>query len=212
MDVALERFSDILLNMAAISEKSVSRAIRSYTTGVSASEEIRMLSDELRIEEEEVSELATELIARFQPVASDLRFIKSAMEIAYGFSRFGRYALDIAEVLEIFGSQSACDHVTVEATAKATMEMLRMSIDAFTNRDLELAKQVRPLDDYVDEKYRSHVSLIVRDPTPNKCQISAMLILRYLERIADHAASIADSVIYIKTGDKSPRKLGRVQR
>ena len=206
MDIALERLSDILLDMASLSEKSVSRAIRCYTSGETASEEIRKSSDELRRDEEEVSELALELIARYQPVATDLRFIKASMEIAYGFSRFGRYALDISEVLEIFGSQSACDHSTVEATAKATMEMIRMSIDAFTNRDSGLAKHIASLDDYIDEKYRSHVSLIVNDPSPNKCQISAMLILRYLERIADHSASIGESVIYIATGEKSPRK------
>ena len=206
MDIALERLSDILLNMAAISEKSVSMAIHSYASGESESEEIKKASNELLRDEEDVSELALELIARYQPVASDLRFIKASMEIAYGFMRFGRYALDIAEVLEIFGSQSACDHSTVEATAKATMEMLNMSIDAFTNRDAELAKRIAPLDDYVDDKYRSHVAEIVRDPNPNKCQISAMLILRYLERIADHAASISESVLYIVTGELSPRK------
>jgi phosphate transport system protein len=206
MDIALERLSDILLNMAAISEKSVSRAVRSYTTGESVSEEIRQASDELRRQQEEVSELAFELIARYQPVASDLRFIKSATEISYGFSRFGRYALDITEVLEIFGSQSACDHTEVEATSKATMEMIRMSVDAFANIDPELAKQVGPLDDYIDEKYRTHVSNFVADPNPSKCQTSAMLILRYLERIADHSASIADSVIYIKTGERFSRK------
>jgi phosphate transport system protein len=206
MDLALERLADLLLDMSSISEQSVSRAMLYYTTGESASEQIRQSSDELRSEEEEVSELSTELIARYQPVASDLRFIKSAMEIAYGFSRFGRYALDIAEVLEIFGSQSACDHETVEAAAKATQEMIRMSINAFANRDAALARKVGPLDDYIDEKYRSHVTLIVKNSNPTKCQISAMLILRYLERIADHSASIADSVIYIETGEKNPRK------
>jgi phosphate transport system protein len=206
MDLAMERLADILLNMAAISEESVSKAISAYASGESASEEIRKSSDELRGEEEEVSELAIELIARYQPMASDLRFIKSSIEIAYGFSRFGRYALDIAEVLEIFGSQSACDHTTVEDTAQATMKMLRMSIRAFANRDAELARKIAPLDDYVDEKYRSHVSAIVGATNPSKCQISAMLILRYLERIADHASSIGESVIYITTGSRLPRK------
>lgn len=206
LDIAMERLSDILLNMAMISEKSVLRAIQSYESGENDIDEIRKASSELRKNEEDVSELAFELIARYQPVASDLRFIKASMEIAYGFLRFSRYALDIAEVLDIFGSQSSCDHSIVESTAKTTTEMLRMSIDAFTTRDAELAKQIAPLDDYVDEKYRSHVSSIVRDPSPNKCQISAMLILRYLERIADHAASIGESVIYITTGEVPARK------
>lgn len=77
--------------------------------------------------QDEVSELAVELIARYQPVATDLRFIKSCMEVAYGFSRFGRYAFDISEVL------------------------------------------------------------------------------RYLERIADHAEYVGDSVVYTVTGERVPK-------
>ena len=105
MDVGLENLSNTLLGMATLSEKSVATSIDAYISGKNISEEVRAWSDELREDEEEVSELALELIARFQPVASDLRFIKASIEIAYGFSRFGRYALDIVEVLEMFGDQ-----------------------------------------------------------------------------------------------------------
>ena len=66
----MERLSDILLNMALISEKSVTRAIHSYASGESESEEIRKASYELRKNEDDVGELALELIARFQPVHS----------------------------------------------------------------------------------------------------------------------------------------------
>jgi phosphate transport system protein len=195
-----------LLDMASMSEKSVAKSIESYTLGSSNHDEIRGWSDELRRKEEDVSELALELLARYQPVASDLRFIKASMEIAYGFSRFGRYALDIAEVLQMFGPLERCDRSIVETTAKTTMEMIRMSIDAFSNRDVELAKSIAKLDDYVDEKYRSHIASIVATPNPDKCQISAMLILRYLERISDHSSYIGESVVFIVTGEKSPRK------
>jgi len=206
MDMGLTQLGDLLMEMAKTSEKSVAKSIESYTAGSSSLPEIRSWSDELRKEEEDVSELAVEMIARYQPVASDLRFIKASMEIAYGFSRFGRYALDIAEVLEMFGSLSSCDHSIVETTAKTTMEMIRMSIDAFSNRDVELAKNVSKLDDYVDDKYRSHVARIVTDADRDLCQISAMLILRYLERISDHSSYIGESVVFIVTGEKSPRK------
>src|SRR5271169_5631351 len=158
MDMGLTRLSDLLFEMAKTSEKSVAKSLESYTTDSNSLMEIRSWSDELRRQEEDVSELAIEIIARFQPVASDLRFVKASMEIAYGFSRFGRYALDIAEVLEMFGSLSSCDHSMVESTAKTTMEMISMSIDAFSNKDVELAKSISKLDDYVDEKYRSHVA------------------------------------------------------
>ncbi len=205
MDVGLERLSNTLLSMAALSEKSVATSIDAYVSGKNVTGEIRAWSDELRRDEEEVSEVALELIARYQPVASDLRFIKASIEIAYGFSRFGRYALDIAEVLDMFGDQSKCDHTTVELTGKTTKEMIRMSIDAFTNRDAELGKNVKKLDDYVDEKYRMHIAKIISDPSPKKCDISAMLILRYLERIADHSSYIGESVVFIVTGEKFAR-------
>jgi phosphate transport system protein len=206
MDERMENLSSILSSMAVLSEKSVATSIDAYIVGKNVSEDIRAWSDELRRNEEEVSEIALELIARYQPVASDLRFIKASMEIAYGFSRFGRYALDIIEVLEMFGDQSACDHTTVELTGKTTKEMIRMSIDAFTNRDEELAKNIQKLDDYVDEKYRTHVAKIINDPAPKKCDISAILILRYLERISDHSSYIGESVVFIVTGQKFARR------
>ena len=82
-----------------------------------------------------------------------------------------------------------------------------MSIDAFANRDLDLAKNIPELDDYVDEKYRSHMQSILRNPNQDlKCAVSTTLILRYLERIADHSAYVGESVVYIVTGEKSPRK------
>jgi phosphate transport system protein len=205
MDVGLDKLSNTLLGMALLSEKSVTTSIDAYITGNNVSEQIRAWSEELRRNEEDVSELALELIARYQPVASDLRFIKASIEIAYGFSRFGRYALDIAQVLEMFGDQSACDNTTVELTGKTTKEMIRMSIDAFTNRDAELGKSVKKLDDYVDEKYRMHIAKLIGDPSPTKCDISAMLILRYLERIADHSSYIGESVVFIVTGEKFAR-------
>ncbi|MHB1868317.1 MAG: phosphate signaling complex PhoU family protein [Nitrososphaerales archaeon] len=207
MDIALERLSSMLMDMAALSEKSVSTSIEAYGKGDSQMEEIRAWSEELRMLQEDVSELAVDIIARFQPLASDLRFIRAAMEIAYGFSRFGRYAYDIAEVLEMWGDLSKCDHSIVEITAKTTKEMIRMSIEAFANRDVELAKNVEKLDDFVDEKYREHVDKMIHDPKKDvTCAMSTALILRYLERISDHSSYIGDSVIYIVTGEKAPRK------
>ncbi len=204
MDMGLERITDTMLEMASLSEKSVATAIEAYESGSKLGEEIREWSDELRKQEDEVGELAVELLARYQPVASDLRYIRSCMEISYGFSRFGRYALDIAEVLEMFGDLSSCERTDVELAAKATKEMIRMSIEAFTTRDVELAKKIATMDDYVDDKYRSHIMNVIKQPVANMiCAMSTTLILRYLERIADHSAYIGDCVVYIVTGERS---------
>ena len=197
----------MLLDMAALSEKSVATAMEAYTQGKNMTEQILAWSDELRQIQDDASELATDIIARYQPVASDLRFIRAALEISYGFSRLGRYAYDIAEVLEMFGDLSACDHSLVQITAKTTQEMIRMSIDAFANRDVELARNIQKLDDFVDDKYREHIDNLIHGKAVDvKCAMSAALILRYLERISDHSSYIGESVIYIVTGERSPRK------
>jgi phosphate transport system protein len=207
MDVGLEKLTSILLDMASLSEKSVTSSIEAYEAGRIMTDQIKDWSDELRKFQDEVSEIAFELIARYQPVATDLRYIEACLDISYGFSRFGRYAYDISEVMDMFGNLSGCDHSIVEITAKTTKEMIRMSIDAFANKDVELAKNIEKLDDFVDEKYRMHVKSLIEGTVLNvKCAISTTLILRYLERIADHSSYIGESVVYIVTGEKTPRK------
>jgi len=207
IDVGLERVSDLLMDMAVLSEKSVSASIEAYVSGKNRAEEIRSWSDELRQLQDDVSELAIDVITRYQPVASDLRFIKAAMEISYGFSRFGRYAYDIADVLELCGDLHVCDKSVVELTAKTTKEMIRMSVEAFSNRDVELARNVQKLDDFVDDKFRESVDRVINEQVGDiQCAVSEALILRYLERISDHSSYIGDSVVYIVTAERTPRK------
>ena len=99
--------------MAGLSEQSVFTSIESYDKGTSVKKQIFEWSEKLRVLQDETADLAIELIARYQPVATDLRFIRSCMEIAYGFSRFGRYAYDIVEVLETLGPIPDCDKTAV---------------------------------------------------------------------------------------------------
>src|SRR5207244_2033457 len=114
MDLGLEKLRNMVLDMAELSQNTVSTAIDAYVQGRDLRDRIFGWSEELRMLQDEVSELAVEIIARYQPVASDLRFIKSSMEVAYGFSRFGRYAHDISDVIGIFGDLSSCDRHAIK--------------------------------------------------------------------------------------------------
>lgn len=91
----------------------------------------------------EVPDLAIELIARYQPVAADLRFIRSSMEIAYGFLRFGRYAYDIVDVLETIGTNTDCDKAAILEAATTVREMIRMSVQALHSRPGRYCRAVR---------------------------------------------------------------------
>jgi phosphate transport system protein len=199
MDMGLDQLNTMLLDMATLSQQAVSASIDAYSKG-SKGDEVRQMSHRLRALHRQVSDLSMEMIARYQPVASDLRFLKACMEISYGFFRYGRYALDITSVLDMFGDLSKCDKQFVVDTAKKTQEMIRMSVEAFARRDVELARNIPKMDDVVDESYRKNLKTTLEKKGDIKCSLSATLILRYLERIADHASYIGESVEYITTG------------
>lgn len=207
------------MDMAKISENSVFAAIESYQESTHIKKQIFDWSEKLRVLQEEVSDLAIELIARYQPVASDLRFIKSCMEISYGFSRFGRYSYDIVDLLETIGSISDCDKSAVLEMAKTVRGMILLSLQALQSRDKSAGEKLYQMDDTVDTLYRKYLRDIITpsqeqqnekrltDSNNNpRCYISALLILRYLERISDHACYIGDSVHYVVTGVSSPRR------
>src|SRR6476469_6943965 len=149
------------MDMAKISENSVFAAIESYQESTHIKKQIFDWSEKLRILQEEVSDLAIELIARYQPVASDLRFIKSCMEISYGLSRFGRYSYDIVEVLETMGSISDCDKSTVLEMAKTVRGMILLTLNALQSRDKNAAEKLYQTDDTVDTLYRKYLKDII---------------------------------------------------
>jgi phosphate transport system protein len=200
--------------MASIAEKTVLKAVTSYKEDtLETTKEIFESSAKLRFLQDEVSELAIELIARFQPVATDLRYIKSCMEISYGFSRFGRYAFDIIAALEIFGPLKLCDKSSVISMSETVLEMMNTGVSALRLRDNSLSKKIYEMEDFVDILYKKSLREFATDLnntnnaySDNRCNISSALILKYLERISDHASYIGDSVNYIVTGISSPRR------
>ena len=217
LDLGIEHIQNIVMDMAKLSERSVFASIESYEKGTSLiKKQIFDWSENLRLMQDEVSDLSMELIARYQPVATDLRFIRSCMEIAYDFSRFGRYSYDIADVLETMGSISDCDKSYVLKMSNTVRQMIHLSINALQSRDRNAAQKLYEMDDTVDALYRRYVNEIINPQEyQNKkelldktlrCYISALLILRYLERISDHACYIGDSVYYIVTGNSNPRR------
>jgi phosphate transport system protein len=204
MDMGEERLSNAIVDMANLAQDSVVKAIEAYEKGQKATDAALNRADQLSQLSAEVEELGVDLLARYQPVATDLRFIKSCLEIAYGFSRFGRYAYDISQVLEIYGDLSACDKSVIHELSEKVTSMIERSIQSFKTRDTELARSLRKDDDEVDKVYFKYSAALANDKTVTvRCALASTLVLRYLERIADHACYIGDSVVYIVTGSKA---------
>lgn len=201
--MGLERLSNAISDMGNLAQDSVMKAIEAYAKGEKITKQALDRAHQLSSLASEVEELAVELLARYQPVATDLRYIKSCLEIAYGFSRFGRYAYDIAQVLEIFGDVSRCDRTHVVDLSGRVTEMIQTSLQSFRTKDTKLARTLRHEDDMVDKLYLDYMRRITKERAISvKCALASTLVMRYLERIADHACYIGDSVIYIVTASK----------
>lgn len=215
LDLGISRITNIIMDMANLSVKSVDTSIESYEKGSGSKNQIFEWSEQLRILQEEATELAVELIARYQPVATDLRFIRSCMEISYGFSRYGRYAYDIMDIIGTMEPLSHCDKTPVLEMVNTAREMIHLSVSALRSQDKDAATRLYAMDDTVDALYRRYLRELITPPNKAemkemlkdpRCYVSTLLILRYLERISDHACYIGDSVHYIVTGESSPRR------
>ena len=196
----------MLLRMGELSHETVSLSVNSYIEGKTAYAKVRNLSFTLILMADEAEDKALEIMARFQPVASDLRILKSYIKIAYDFERYGRYALDVSQAYERLGGIKECDiwvkEYITEMSGKV-LSMVRLSVDSLKSYDTKLAKTLSGTEKQVDDMYFKYIDrLVEKAPATSKCTISSVLVVRYLERIADHAIYIGESIIYLATGEK----------
>jgi phosphate transport system protein len=196
----------MVFRMGGEAEEALTIALDGFIRGRDTSEEVHELSEVLVSMTAEVEEKAFALIAKYQPVASDLRIINSHMKIAYDFERYGRYAWDISYIRKRLGGLKDCDEWIsqfIEDMGEKVLEMVRVSINSLKTQDTELAKTISKREKEVDEMYFRYLDKLVKEAhTTNQCTISSVLAVRYLERIADHATYIAEAVVYIATGEK----------
>lgn len=159
--------------------------------------------DEMEVE---VEEECLKLLALHQPVAVDLRFIVTVIKINNDLERIGDQAVNIAERVLTISKRPEMDFVFDYAPmAEKTETMLKMSLDALVNVDVDLASKVIKLDDEVDAikelAYDRIKAAIKENPKRVGYLINLLLISRHLERLADHATNIAEEVIYLIEGE-----------
>jgi len=206
IDQGLEEQSVLMTRMAELTYETLALSIQGYLNGKSVQEEVREMSEMLVAMADQIEDKSFELIARFQPVATDLRTIKSYMKIGNDFARFGRYSLDISFINDKLSGLKECDSWCkddIEAMTTKVLQAVRISIDSLRKHDLTLAKSISQTEREVDKMYLDYLQkLLASEEGSNKCVISSALMTRYLERIADHAVYVCESIAYIVTGEK----------
>ena len=144
-----------------------------------------------------------EMLLKYQPVADDFRLIRSSTEISYAFSRFGRYAYDITQVRHLFGDISECKNNSLFEAAKKVKHMIRDAVLSFAELDVRKAIKIQEDEAFIDRMYKERLPKLI-ELKNTKCALAEALLLRYLERIGDHAVFMTDAVNYIVTGKHRP--------
>jgi phosphate transport system protein len=205
-DEELKVLKEKLLEMASRAEEQIATAIR----GLKDREEglaCRVLEREeaINLLDIEVDEMCMRLLALRQPMATDLRFITSAMKISGDVERIGDLAVNIAErTIDLLKAPQLKPLIDIPRMAQMAQDMVRDALNAFVNRDDKLARDVCERDDLVDELnnqvFRELLTYMMQDPGTISRAVDLILVGRHLERIADHATNIGEDVIYMVRG------------
>ncbi|MCL2344002.1 MAG: phosphate signaling complex protein PhoU [Firmicutes bacterium] len=145
------------------------------------------------------------LIAREQPVASDLRQITTALKMTTDIERIGDHASDIAElILRVPDKNAFSDSGHIPQMAAAAIQMVHDAVTAYVDSDLELAGRMKKADDVVDDYFnvikQELVQIFATQPEHLDHAVDLLLIAKYLERIGDHAVNICEWVQFSQTG------------
>jgi phosphate transport system protein len=204
LDTGLEQLTTIVFRMGEVAEEAICVSVEGFMNGKDVTDRVQELSEILLTMTVSVEDKAFELIVKYQPVASDLRIINSYMKIAYDFERYGRYAWDISSTHKKLTNSGKCVHSfdIMEKIAKKTLEMVHTSEVALRDNDAELAKTLAETENEVDEIYSTYLDQMSKGSPTTKYTVCNILIARFLERIADHATYVGESILYIATGKK----------
>lgn len=203
----LDKIKKKMLSLGALVEERV-RLTSAAVDNRDAAIAQKIIDADWEIDEMEVDveEECLKILALHQPVAVDLRFIVTVIKINNDLERIGDQAVNIAERVMTISKRPEMDFVFDYAPmAEKAEAMLKMSLDALVNMDVDMAFKVITLDDEVDAiktlAYDRIKEAIKNNPGRVGYLINLLLISRHLERLADHATNIAEEVIYLIEGE-----------
>lgn len=203
MDPNLGQLSALMSEMGDLAIQCIELAISSYINGTNTINQVRKLSERITDRYHDVGNLTFNTILKFQPVASDFRFVRSAVEISYTLHRFGRYAYDITLVRDKFGDISHCKTEWLYQVSNETLQMTKDAMQSFALLDIGKANLIQINEEYVDKLYMERIPMLASSGD-TRCALAEALLLKDLERIADHALFMSRAVNYIVTGKHGP--------
>ena len=207
LDKQLKELNEEMIKMGTLIEAAIGFAINALVNqDMEMAKKAVNFDDQIDDQEKKIEDKCLKLLLRHQPVAKDLRVVSSALKMITDMERIGDHASDIAEITILLSKEEKLKILTpIKEMAKETTCMVIDSIDAFVNRDIDLAKKVIKKDDKVDALFSQlkdeMVKLINANEEDGEQAMDLLMIGKYFERIGDHATNIAEWVIFSITGE-----------
>ncbi len=194
-----------IIEMGAMCEEAISAASGALLAGnVELAGKVKANGPAIDQMERDIESRCVKLLLHQQPVARDLRQISAALKMITDMERIGDQAEDIAEIVTFLEGRTMEGMALIGEMARATIEMVTGSVDAFVKKDVEMANRVIAQDDIVDDYFSrikcDIISMIAENPADGEFALDLLMIAKYFERIGDHATNIAEWVIYSITG------------
>ena len=206
-DNQLEKLNNELIEMGSMIEQAIEKAISALVNSdVELAKTVIEGDEDIDHQERRVESLCMKLLLQQQPVAKDFRLISSALKMITDMERIGDQTSDIAEIILSSKGVAATDEIHVIGTmASEVSKMVRTSVTAYVEKDLELARSVMKADDEIDqyfEEVRDEMIEFIREEKGEngKRIFDLIMVTKYLERIGDHATNIAEWVEFSITG------------
>lgn len=208
-DRDLEAIQAQIMKMGGLVEAAIHDSANSlYTRDEELAEKVRLADKSIDALEELINEEASRVIALRAPTAIDLRLILTVIKISANLERIGDYAKNMAKRTGVLAQMAPVEESTsaLRRMSKEVGVMLKDALDAYVQRDAELALDVINRDRDVDQMYnalfRELLTFMMEDPRNITACMHLHFIAKNVERMGDHVTSIAEQVVYLVTGEK----------
>ena len=209
LDKELEKLNILLLKMADTVQDNILHAFEAYKKG--SYEDININDDIVDTYERLIEETCLDILIKERLYARDLRKVTGILKMIVDLERIGDHAIDILEFNLKLQDFDRVKLEQIEEILNTALSMVNDSISSFINEDLNLAHEVIERDSLVDDGYENLIKYLIdqndKDKVTSAFAIYTTLVLKYIERIADHAVNIAEWVVYISSGVHKDRRI-----
>jgi len=205
-DEHLQALEQNLMKLGSMAEDAVTKAIWALAKRDDAmARQIMDNDDALDDLRETINEQALKIIARFQPVALDLRIVSSIMHMATDLERIGDLGVNVAkQCIRMSGQPLIKPLIDLPRMSEQIREMIDAALKAFMNKDVDAAKAVCGMDDEIDDLdsqiFRELLMLMMQNPRNIEQAMLLILVSRNMERAGDHVTNLCEQIVYMATG------------